>query len=152
MFDGLKELRVKTGALQAQFVVLLERTKGHVAAGDPVQPGQRVPQRAPGEPPPPARPPVRNAAFYKRPRPQGETAPYNPPMGFQSPAPPAAPRLPPPPPPPTDPSAARRLVLEYIGDLRAAAIHLHNSAQILVAISELLERAIANTPSPPRRR
>jgi hypothetical protein len=133
VFDRLKEIRLKAGRLEQHMSLLLQGAQQDAAMGTRVQ--------APGAPPAPSAPMPPPPKVSSAPRPMGTTPDYHYHHGFQNPAPPDAPKLPPPR-PQQDPRAALSTILGHIDDLRATAIHLHNAANLLLAISNLLEQVI----------
>jgi len=152
MFDQFRDMRRGLEALEHTLQALLLQTRQAVA--------QDIAPRMPGEDsggfawrqdlhqkpkePAPAKPPPRE--------PNHAEGPYNDPRGFQGPPPLGARQLPPPKPPPPkeDP---RRVVVRFIEDMRAAAVHFHNCSRLLLTIADLVEfklndrRPRTNTPN-----
>jgi hypothetical protein len=135
MFDKFKEIRHSLQSLEKTLQLLLVQTQGAVAQDiKPRMPGEegsssgftwRDDFNKPKEPEP-AKPPPR------RPR---EVGGFNDPRGFQGPPPRGAKALP----PPAQTEDPRRVVVKFIEDMRAAAVHFHNCSRLLLSIADLVD-------------
>lgn len=127
--DQLKKAREQLARIQKTLVALLiEVQQGAVMARQRRAP---PPPYDASQPPPRTQPP---------PRSPGDTGAFNSQDGWQRPAPPGTKQLPPP--PKLSPVEIRALLVGYVDDMRAMAIHLTNCARLLAQIAEIIEQGL----------
>jgi hypothetical protein len=140
--DQLKKSREQLARIQKTLITLLiEAQLGAVAAQQPPSTARhphggddwhhRPPPYDARQPPPRQQPP---------PRAPGERGPFNAQDGWQRPAPAETKQLPPP--PKLSPAEIRAMLVGYIDDLRAMAIHMTNCARLLAQIAEIIEQGM----------
>jgi hypothetical protein len=132
-FEKFAEMRRALSMLEAQLQQLLHATREDTVAQTPIHAPGPAPYAPAAAKPPKPHPGARDAT---------PSSPFNDPFGWQGPPPPSAKQL-----PATtkvkSPAEARALIARHIEDIRAMAVHMHNCAGLLLAMSDVLETALA---------